>query len=204
MERMAAGDGAAAFSLIDLHRRDLERSVRSIAGSRGARLSPEQVGDLVLDAAMAIYDVAGAWRPDGAPPWFYARDRIANAVDQELGLWCDELEVDRLDVEEAPAAACAEPSAVDVLDHLAADDHVVALLRDGLSRVATERDRLVFVEHRLQVTMGDPSPAVTVARQHGMKPEAVRQQTRRIKIRLQRLAAVDPRFGELANLPLVA
>lgn len=204
MERLAEGDGAALYSLIEAHRSDLVRSIRSIAARRKARLSAEQLEELVVDAALAIAGVAGSWSPEGAPPWFYASGRIANAVDQVIGQWRDELDDERADVEQPPAAAGWESDTDDVLARLAARHEVVALLREGLEEVASPRDLLVFVEHGVQVALGDPSPAVTIGRMYGMEPTAVRQQTRRVRIRLHRLAATDPRFGELVTLPLVA
>jgi DNA-directed RNA polymerase specialized sigma24 family protein len=204
MERMAAGDPAAIFGLVQAHRPDLERAVRYTARSRGARLTPEQVDDLVLDAAIAIRDVAAAWKPEGAPPWVYARGRIANAVDRVVGQWADPLDPERTEVEEPPAASGSEPDTIELLSGLAAEHPEVDLLVRGLARVATPRDQVVFVEHGLQVALGDPSPAVTVANQYGMKPASVRQQARRVRLRLRKLAETDPLFGELARLPLVA
>jgi hypothetical protein len=116
----------------------------------------------------------------------------------------DELEEERSDLEQPAPVPGAEPDTADVFVRLAAEDRVVALLRDGLEEVASPRDRLVFVEHGVQVALGDPSPAVTIGRLYGMDPAAVRQQTRRIRIRLHRLASTDPRYGELMALPLVA
>jgi hypothetical protein len=204
MAALAANDGAALFALVDAHRADLVRCVRAIASSRGARLDVQQVDDLVLDAALAISEVAGAWKPDGAPPWFYARGRIAAAVDRVIGQWADPLAPDGAELAERPWSTADEVELPVLLDRLAAVDETVALVRDGLAEVASPRDLLVYVEHRVQVALGDPSPAVTVARLYGMQPAAVRQQTRRIRLRLRRLAASDPRFAPLASLPVAA
>jgi hypothetical protein len=51
---------------------------------------------------------------------------------------------------------------------------------------------------------GDPSPAFTVGRRHGVTPEVVRQVVCRVKARLIRLAAHEDRFASLADLPMVA
>lgn len=204
MAALAARDGAALFTLVDVHGADLERCVRAIAASRGARLDAQQVDDLVLDAALVISEVAGAWKPDGAPPWFYARGRIAAAVDRVIGQWADPLAPEGAEVAERPWSTTAEIELPELLDRLAEVDETVALVRDGLAEVASPRDLLVYVEHRMQVALGDPSPAVTVARLYGMRPAAVRQQTRRIRLRLRRLAERDPRFAPLASLPVAA
>lgn len=204
MSGLADRDGAALFSLIEVCRPELVRTVRAIAAKRRARLSAEQVDELVLDAALAISEVAGAWKPDGAPPWFYAHGRIAAAVDRVIGQWTDALVDERAEVEQPPWAAATEADTAEVMARLAEEHELVALLHDGLEAVASPRDLLVFVEHRIQVALGDPSPAATVARLYGMEPAAVRQQTRRVRLRLQRLAETDPRYSELAVLRCAA
>ncbi|CAN5722272.1 hypothetical protein BH10ACT1_BH10ACT1_29720 [soil metagenome] len=70
--------------------------------------------------------------------------------------------------------------------------------------MASDRDQVVFLETAIQASMGDRSPAATVARLLGLTPEAVRQQHRRVRLRLQRLAEDDPRFAGLAELAVVA
>ncbi len=205
MERIAAGDGAAVFELVEVWRGDLARTVRSIAGLRRARLGPADVDELVVDAALAIADVAGSWAPGGAPPWVYARGRIAAVVDRHIGQWCDLLDDESCTQREQPAhAPSIEASTAEVFSRLANEHRIVALLRDGLGRVASERDLVVFIELGVQVALGDPSPAVTVARMYGMQPAAVRQQNRRMRVRLRQLADREPRFAPLADLAMVA
>lgn len=205
MAALAAGDGAALFGLIDAHRDELARAVRVIAAKRRARLSADDVDELVVEAALAIQAVAGAWRADGAPPWVWAQGRIRAAVDRHLGLWADELDHEHHAGREAPPAppGVEEPIGV-CFARLAASDQRVALLGEALELVASRRDRLVFVELGIQVAMGDPSPAVTVGALYGMKPASVRQQSRRTKLRLRALADAEPRFGPLAELAVVA
>lgn len=205
MGRIGAGEGAAVFELIDTWRDELARTVRSIAGQRRARLGAGEVDDLVVDAALAIADIAGSWSPDGAPPWVYARGRIAAAVDRHIGQWSEPLDDESFSQREQPASApAAEVGTAEVFARLATEHRMVALLRDGLGRVASERDLVVFVELGVQVALGDPSPAVTVARMYGMQPAAVRQQNRRMRVRLRQLADREPRFAPLAELPMVA
>ena len=78
------------------------------------------------------------------------------------------------------------------------------LVHDALRRVGSARDAQILLEVRLQATSGDPSPAVTVGAEHGMRPDAVRQVTRRMRARLRDLADADERFEALAGLALVA
>ena len=63
---------------------------------------------------------------------------------------------------------------------------------------------VLFLETGLQGVLGDRSPAKTVADLHGVAPTSVRQQHRRIRLRVQHLAATDPRFAPLGTLAIVA
>ncbi len=91
-----------------------------------------------------------------------------------------------------------------MLSRLAERHAGCALVLDALEHVATRRDRAIVLEVRVQVASGDPSPALTLARRHGLTPEVVRQVVCRVRARLNRLAACDDRFAPLADLPLVA
>lgn len=205
MAGLAVGDGGALHWFLEAHRGALVRTVRTIAAGRRARLSAEAVDELVVEAALAVQAVAGAWRPGGAPPWVWARHRIAAAVDRYLGCWADELDHEHLDQEAAaPPGPGAEEATDRCLARLAAVDPEVALLSAGLALVASPRDRLVFLEVGIQTALGDPSPAVTVGALYGMKPASVRQQSRRTRLRLRALAESDPRFGPLVELAVVA
>ncbi len=204
MESLAAGEGAAIHWLIEAHRADLARTVRAIASARKRSLNAELVDELVLEAALAVREVAGAWRPDGAPPWVWARGRIQAAVDRCLGLFGDELDPERMETEVAPAPPAHEEETSVYLKRLAASVPEVHLLCEGLSRVASPRDQALFVEVGIQSVMGDPSPAVTVGAIYGMNPASVRQQSRRTRLRLRQLADTEPRFRALAEMALVS
>ena len=81
---------------------------------------------------------------------------------------------------------------------------LVELLFEALELVLSERDRQLFLEVEVQQALGDRSPATTVGPMLGMQPAAVRQQYRRARLRLRRLAGTDPRYAPLADLPIVA
>jgi hypothetical protein len=57
---------------------------------------------------------------------------------------------------------------------------------------------------RLQASLGDPAPAVTVGRSFGLRPDAVRQVVKRTRDAIGHLAAEDPKYASLAAIPLVA
>lgn len=208
MAMAAERDPAAVFALRETFALELERSVRGVASSRGVRLSADDVDQLAIDVAMELYALAPAWNPDfGVPPWVWARHRVAAVVDGHVGQHARPLElVDRgeLDRPAPPATSASEPSVVDVIEQLAAEDASVALVWDALVAVASERDRALFLEVLVQTSLGDRAAAATVGGLLGMKPEAVRQQVSRIRARLRGLAATDPRYADLADLAIVA
>ncbi len=207
MARLAEGDRAAVLTLRERFRPELARAVRAVARQRHARLDADEVDELVTDLALELGTLAGAWDPAGAPPWVWARHRVAQVVDRHLGQWSRPLEHAEGGAADRPVpvpASGAEPPVLEVLGSLARRDPGVALLREAVCRVASERDQAIFFETAVQAALGDRSPAATVAGLLGLRPEAVRQQTRRVRQRVRRLAADDPRFAALAELAVVA
>ena len=66
------------------------------------------------------------------------------------------------------------------------------------------RYQAILLEVGVQAVLGDPSPAVTVAADRGMSPDAVRQAVSRTRRRLRHLAEDDERYAVLAELPIAA
>lgn len=208
MQRMADGDNAAAFELVDRFEPELRGTVVRIASSRGVTFASEDLTDLVIDVAVEINKLARAWKPTGgARPWTWAHHRIAAIVDAQIGQ-----HTTPLDSVVEPAAASGdevrsgdhEDSHVAVMERLANDDPLVALLSEALDQLVSPRDRRLFLEIEVQQVMGDRSPAATAAALIGVSGAAARQQHRRTRQRLQRLAATNPRFAPLADLAIVA
>ena len=106
------------------------------------------------------------------------------------------------EVEAAPAAA-GDEDALATLDRLVGRDPRVALLLEALGQVARPGQQEIMFQVRLQAAQGDPSPSHTVARERGIKPDAVRQTTKRVLDRVRALTEADPRFAPLADLPLL-
>jgi hypothetical protein len=208
MAAAAAGDGAAPFALRESFGPEIERAVRGVASSRGVRLSADEVDHLAIDTALELFRIAKAWDAAfGVPPWVWARHRVASVVDAHIGQHTRSLELveaGRAEVAAPPEARGEEPSVVEVIEQLAAEDESVALVWEALQAVASARDRAVFLEVLVQTSLGDRAAAATVGALLGMKPDAVRQQVSRIRRRLRDLAAADPRFADLADLAIVA
>jgi hypothetical protein len=208
MAAAAAGDSSSVFALRESFGPEIERSVRGIASARGVRLSADEVDQLAIDTALELFGLAKAWDPSfGVPPWVWARHRVTAVVDAHIGQHTRPLEVVESVLAEAPAppaARCEEPSVVEVIEQLAAEDRSVALVWEALLTVASARDRALFLEVLVQTSLGDRAAAATVADLVGMKPDAVRQQSSRIRRRLRDLAAANPRYADLADLAIVA
>ena len=207
MGRLAAGDGAAVRDLVERYGPQLQRTVRSLAAHRGARLQAEEVDEVVLDVAIVLAHGAASWRADGgAPPWVWARHRIANVVDGYVGQWA--LPLDEATHQEAfvapPVATAREQSVLAILAAVGRRSVEVALLGEAIGLVATPRDQEIYLEVLVEMADGNRAPADAVARLHGLTSAAVRQQFRRVRVRLQCLAATEARFAPLADLPSVA
>ncbi len=211
MSAMAAGDAGAVFALQGEFGGSIGAAVCDAVRRRRAVCSREDTEGLIVDVCLMLFETAGSWSPDGgALPWTWAEKRIGNLVDKHLGQFADQLD-ERRDERAADCSAGTlagsgvdEPPVLEVLDRLSCAHPGVRLLQEALGSVATARDRELFLELRIQELLGDRSPAVTVAGLLGLHPDVVRQQHRRVRLRLRRLAESDDRFASLADLPLVA
>ena len=214
MDRMGGGDSSAAFLLVQEFGTELAGAMRRHLRAMGTdRVARDDLDGLVIDAALALYECASAWRPDvGALPWNWAGRRLRGVAAAFIGQYADSVDglpggPDRLDSHARPAdppGPGAESEPLDLLGELATTGAMCRLVNDALYRVGSPRDARILLEVRLQATTGDPSPAVTVGAEHGMRPDAVRQVTRRMRARLRHLADSDERFEALAGLALVA
>jgi DNA-directed RNA polymerase specialized sigma24 family protein len=210
MEQIGAGDQAAIFGLYNEFGGRLALVCRRMLRRRGVEaISRHDLDGLVVDACFALAEVAAAWRPEGgALPWTWARHRLENVVQRSIGQHTDELDEERMitlaDQPESPFVPGGEPEPLELLHDLADGNELCCLLREALGRSGTERDQRLLLEVQLQQSLGDRSPAVTVAGMFDMSSDAVRQQVRRMRVRLRRLVEDEPRFAALADLPLVA
>lgn len=214
MAGVAGRDQAAAFWLYLEFGDHIAAALRRHLRALGADAVPAGDFDgLVLDACLVLYDCGAAWSADGgALPWHWAARRLRTVASTWVGQHASELDAERLDADRRPgpegyagAGPSEDEAELDVLARLAgAGDGRCALLLEALERVASERDRAIVVEVRAQAAAGDPSPATTVARHHGVTPEVVRQVVCRVRARLASLVAAEARFAPLAGLPLVA
>lgn len=207
MAAMAAGDKGATFDLYAEFGRPIRAAVQRLLRRLGVDAVPrEDLDGLVIDACLELQGCAAAWDPEGgAKPWVWAERRLLAIVSRWVGQHADALDdrdetVERLVV--SPSGRASEPSAVDVLVRL--DDPTCVLLREALDAVASVRDRTIVLEVGLQRSLGDASPAVTIGPEVGLRPDAVRQVLRRVRVRLSALAEREPRYAPLIDLALLS
>lgn len=202
MSAMAEGDKAAVFTLHEEFRPELAASVRRSARRFGVDLSAQDVGDLTVDAALAVFDVAGSWTENGgALPWVWAERRIHSIVGRHIGQFADPLDSETAEeVAALVAGPSSEPDEVAVLEALACLSPRCRLFLDALQLVASPRNQAVILAFRVQKAMGDPSPAATVGQSFDLKPEAVRQIVHRGRQALRELVASNARFAELGDM----
>jgi hypothetical protein len=214
MDRLAQGDEAAVVALYERFRGRIAGAVQQVAAIRGARLRPDDLEGVVVEVCFELARVAGAWSPDGgALPWVWARHRVANVVDRELGQWTEPLDEQQLAhvVDDAPptpdsgSAPARDVAMWPVLERIAADHHGARLLLDALERSGiSRRDRELWLEYVCEKAVGNPAPATTVGPVFAMKESTVRQAARRVRQRVRCLATTDERYAPLAGLPVLA
>jgi hypothetical protein len=216
MRRMALGDDAAIVTLYERFRRPIAAAVARVVAERPVRLCGDEIESLALEVCFELAKVAGGWSPaGGALPWVWARHRVANVVDRELGQRCEPLDDTRvaaLDAAEvAGSAAIRHEGGVDglplweTLGGIAPDHASLRLLCEALDRTCvSDRDRELWLHYECEKAAGNPSPAATVSPLFGMKEPTVRQAARRVRQRLRQLATTDARFAPLIDLPVLA
>jgi hypothetical protein len=205
MERLATGDRAAVVTLYVEFGRVLSGVVRRHLGRLGVHgVVREELDGLVLDACFALEACAPAWQPEtGVAPWTWAERRVAGVVSAWVGQHSDGLDDTVLDVPAPVPAAAGELAPLELLG--TRDEPMCRLLRDAfVAAGVSTRDQQLLVETRLQASLGDPAPAVTIAPLYGMQPAAVRQAVKRTKDRLRQLSLAQPGFAPLAELRLLA
>lgn len=205
MSRMAAGDASAAFELYEDFGPVIRRVLRGHLADAGlANPDKHDLDGLTLDAVMALLAAAPSWKPDGgAMPWTWAERRLRAIARSHIGQWADELNEDH-DTAAGPVTVTLDHDDMDHLTRAAVDDDTIRLLLEAFSLVCTPRDAQILIAVKAQAAAGDPSPANTVAFERNMNPPAVRQVAKRTRDRVLQLAATNPRFAPLTDLPLLA
>ena len=210
MARMAAGDTAALEVLYI----DFGNPIRSLIHKELRRLGVRSVDSadvdgLTLDVCTDLFHRAKSWDPSrGVTPWTWAHLRVRAQVSAFVGQFSDPLPDGgpaESDVDVVAPAAGDDENVVAAFARLAdlRDDLRLRLLREALDKVSRPGQQEILFEVKMQAGQGDPSPAATVARAKGVKPDSVRQTCKRLVDRVNDLAATDPYFAPLADLYLL-
>jgi len=222
---IAAGDTSALWAFRDVADPPLRRRLRATLRRLDVPYGVDDLDGLVIDAVLAIAEVAGAWRPGGAPPWVWAHHRVVGVVHRFVGQFATSLDAladgdcgealarltgcgQRGTPPPAASRAVLDPAQVfsdarAALKGLASDRPDAALLDAALSETASARDAALWLAVLDEREAANRHPAVTVGVRFGMRPDAVRKAVQRVGRRLRR-ATDDDRFSLLASLPVFA
>lgn len=206
MARMAAGDTDAMFELADHHGGRIAGEVRRQLRVCGVeRIAPEDLDGLVLDACMALFDVAGAWRSGGAQPWTWAKDRIRGAVRVWVGVHADSLDnAARGDVADAPPLSTVDEAVEATFARLIEEVPLVGLVAEAAAAAQMPEPALYcLLEYGIQQSTGDPSPAHTLAPRYGVSPQTLRKRVSRDRRRLRAVVSSVPRYAAISTMALV-
>lgn len=207
MGRMAAGDRAAIFELRVHHGHRVAQVVRRELERCGCRwIAPDDLDGLVVEACCELYEVASAWRPGGALPWWWARGRILQLARRHVGVHADSLDDShRTAVDDAPVASTLDEDVAETLRRMASTSSDLQLLRLACASARIDEDALVcLLEYRMHQDHGDPSPAHTLAPRYGVSAQTLRKRVSRAKRRLGDVVRDDERFRALSDLALTA
>jgi hypothetical protein len=212
MARLASGDPAAVITLYDRFGGRIAAAVWRLLDERNMRLGKCEVEGIVFDCCDEIGRLAPAWSPEGgALPWVWARMRLQNVVDRAVGQRTDSIDdlppgrLEQALADQPPPARHDDVPLGAVVEHLAPDHTGLRLVLDAFRRAGiSTRDRDVLLHHADERCTGNASPAVTLAEVFGMSTVNIRQVVRRTKQKLRALAAADPQFAFLRDLPFLA
>jgi hypothetical protein len=205
MTGMAAGDAAMLVAFVVEFGTPVRSLVRRTVFSFGRRdlLTDEaDVTDLVTTAALEIFDRAGAWDPDGAPPWVWAERAIRSALAQRAGHALADVSPDELDDQpmQLTLSRALDGDARRVLVRIAELEPRATMWWNAVGMVTNDRNRNIYFEFEVQKALGDQSPAKTVAALFGLTPVNVRQIARRVRLRLTERIRTDAELAPLRSL----
>jgi hypothetical protein len=207
MRAIAAGDQSALWAFRDVANPPLRRRLRATLHRLDVPYGLEDLDGMVIDAVLAIAEVAGAWRPGGAPPWVWAHHRVVGVVHRWVGIFATSLDSlaqgdygDALARLTSPGHAGAPSTGAEgtafapadvvsggraALQRLASDRPDAALLDAALSETVSPRDAALWLAVLDEREAGNRQPRGHGGRAFGMRPNAVRKAVQRVGRRLR-------------------
>lgn len=225
MEAIAAGDRSAIWNLREIADAPVRSRLRGELRRLGARYDADDLDGMVVDAVLAVAEIAGSWRPGGAAPWSWAHHRVVGVVHRFVGTFAlslDDLgdgdrdaavswlsarslvvaDPDRVAVDPEDAVAHARSTLSRLVD-TRRPVRVLGVLDTALSEVVSDRDAAVWLAVLGEREAGNRHPAVTVGAQFGMRADHVRKTVQRVRQRV-RQASTAERYASLAALPVLS
>jgi hypothetical protein len=211
MQAIAAGHTWAIWELGELADVPIRSRLRAELRRLDVHYTTDDLDGMVTEAVIAVANVAGAWRPGGAPPWAWAHHRIVGVVHGFIGVFArslDELgETPDLATEPSTAGPAREHDLVTgprlALRLLARSRPPIEDLEAALSDLVSDRDANVWLAVEWERAGGNQRPAVTVGTRFGMTDVGVRKVVQRVRERLTK-AAGDGRYPGLSRLPILS
>jgi hypothetical protein len=210
MHAIAAGHTWAIWELRELADVPIRARLRAELRRLDVHYTADDLDGMVTEAVIAIVQVAGGWRPGGAPPWAWAHNRIVAVVHGFIGVFARSLD----EVGETPDLATEPSTAGPASEHDLATGPRLTLrrlvaqsrapvedLEAALSDLVSDRDANVWLAVEMERAGGNQRPAVTVGTRFGMTDVGVRKVVQRVRARLTQ-AARDGRYPGLSRLPI--
>jgi hypothetical protein len=207
MAQAGAGVPTAPIALYEEFGLFIARRMRRHLADLGVRnVDADDLHGLTIDACFELADHARSWSPTGgALPWVWAERRLRRLASSFVGQWSDPLDDSLYEVPAPPlggSGSADDPDELELLGQLARRRPDVNTYAQALSSAATSvRNQRVLLAYRLQSSLGDRSPAITVGRRFDMTPAAVRQVVKRTSDRLGEIwRPADARSAETTQV----
>jgi hypothetical protein len=209
MAAIAAGNPDGFEALFRLATSPVRRLIGTELAAVGIEIPFHQLDELTRSAVVDVAGLAGSWRPDGgALPWNWARQRVIAGAFNALGGLCDSLtpdeDAERREEVAPPIETVDDGDLAEALTRLAGCVPEAEMLQSGLCQVASERDRMIWLEYVAEQAVGNPAPAGPVARAYGLTESNVRKIVQRVRKALRELAVGDPSYQALGRFSAVA
>lgn len=234
MQAIAAGDQSALWRFREVADPPVRRQLLATLHRLDVPFDTDDLDGMVTDAVLAIAEVAGAWRPGGAPPWVWAHRRVVCVVHRFVGIFARSLDAladddcgaalarltRRCRVSESSTAPLVSTNGHDQAATSLDPADVICNARAALRRLACDRPDAALLDNVLSEIVSERDAALWLAvldeREAGNRHPAVTIGTRfgmrpdAVRKAVQRVggrlrqATENDRFAPLESLPVLS